>query len=66
MRLLGVPFYGPGDCSQSDDGVEAELGELTEIESQDLPLRPADDAAAAALGLGLPAPERALAPGPRG
>jgi hypothetical protein len=66
MRLLGVPFYGPGDCSQSDDGVEAELGELTEIESQDLPLRPADDAAAAALGLGLPAPEQALAPGPRG
>jgi hypothetical protein len=71
MRLLGVPFYGPGACSQSDDGVAAELGELTEIESQDLPLRPDDGAAA----LGLPSsdgtgpaltPEQALAPGPRG
>jgi hypothetical protein len=54
MRLLGVPFYGPGDCSQSTDGVQAELGQLGEVSSQDLPLRPTDESAAATLGL--PAP----------
>ena len=43
MRLLGVPFYGPGDCSQSDDTVQAELGDLAEPESQDVPLRETTD-----------------------
>jgi len=43
MRLLGVPFYGPGDCSQSDDSVQAELGQIAEPESQDVPLREGDD-----------------------
>lgn len=40
MRLLGVPFYGPGDCSQSLDTTSAELDALEDVESQDLPLRP--------------------------
>jgi hypothetical protein len=39
MRLLGVPFYGPGDCSQSGDSVDAELGRTADTRSQDVPLR---------------------------
>jgi hypothetical protein len=44
MRLLGVPFYGPGDCSQSSESVQSELGQITDPESQDIPLREADAA----------------------
>jgi hypothetical protein len=40
MRLLGVPFYGPGACSQSLDDTSAELDTLGDVETQDLPLQP--------------------------
>jgi hypothetical protein len=52
MRLLGVPFYGPGACAQSSDSPQSELSQATRVESQDLPLRPSDAAAADAAANG--------------